>query len=70
MPSLQTIELYRLNFGYVDVRYFGSIVWFLPIAVRLMGEKKAAQFSDMIDKIFHIKKSAFKFVMIVKKENE
>jgi SAM-dependent methyltransferase len=68
MPRLETIDRYRLQFGSVQVKFFGSISWLTPVFVRLLGETKFSSLSDRVDNYFGVKKAAFKFVMTVRKE--
>ena len=51
----------------MEVKYFGAIIWILPILNCILNEKLIYDFSNWIDRIFNIKKSAFKFVMRAKK---
>ena len=37
MPTTKLIEAYRSLFGHVEVRFFGSIIWCIPLFVRLFG---------------------------------
>jgi ubiquinone/menaquinone biosynthesis C-methylase UbiE len=67
MPSINTINEYKKKFGQVEVKYFGAIIWILPILNCILNEKLIYDFSNWIDRIFNIKKSAFKFVMRAKK---
>ena len=68
MPTIQTIECYKNIFGYAEVKFFGSIIWSAPILIKLLGERIFSIASRRVDKIFSIKKSAFKFVMLVIKK--
>lgn len=67
MPTLNLINQYEKSFGSCDVKFFGAISWAMPMVSRLIGQGKAAQFSDLFDHTFCVKKNAFKFVMICKK---
>jgi hypothetical protein len=67
MPTVDLIEEYGTRFGSLDVDYFGSITWLFPLLRRILSTDKLIAFSDNIDKIFNIKKSAFKFTMKVTK---
>jgi hypothetical protein len=68
MPDINLINKYIMKFGYGKVRFFGSTTWAFPILKLILSEKKICQCSNWIDKKFKIKKSAFKFVMILKKK--
>ncbi len=66
MPSYRRIESLKEKYSNVDVKYFGSISYFMPLFSLIFGYKKSKNISDSIDKKFSIKKSAFKFVLIAK----
>jgi len=70
MPTLSLLEKYGEKFGFSDTRYFGSIVWLFPILSIFFSEDVLSKISSWIDKKFRIKKSAFKFVMLVSKEKK
>jgi len=67
MPTLELIEKYRECFGEVEVNFFGAISWMLPLLHSVLGEARAATFSDWFDQWLNVKKSAFKFVMVARK---
>jgi hypothetical protein len=56
--------MYGDKFKKVEVEFFGSITWLMPILTKFINEEKAAELSKFFDKKFRIKKSAFKFVMV------
>ena len=66
MPSIKRIKRLEELYSTIEVRYFGSISYFMPLISVIFGENKSKNFSDYIDKKFSIKKSAFKFVLIAK----
>jgi len=68
MPDINLINKYIMKFGHGKVRFFGSTTWAFPILKLILSEKKICQCSNWIDKKLKIKKSAFKFVMILKKK--
>lgn len=68
MPTISLIDSYEKLFGDITVYYFGAISWLTPLLRKIFDESKVTEISDRIDKLFNIKKSAFKFVMIVKKD--
>lgn len=67
MPTIRLIDQYRTLFGHVEVRFFGSVIWCIPLLVKLFGEDKASRFSDWFDRFIGVRASAFKFVMIATK---
>lgn len=70
MPTIQLIEQYKQKFGSVEVFYFGGISWLLPVLKVIFNESKIVKISDKFDKMINVKKMAFKFVMVVKKDLE
>ena len=68
MPTISLIQSYHNKFGSIEVRYFGSISWLSPLIRRIVGEVAASNFSNFIDRIIKVEKSAFKFLMIAVKE--
>jgi len=67
MPNVNLIDEYIKKFGYGKVKFFGSISWAFPILKLLLSEKLITKISNFLDKYFKIKKSAFKFVLILNK---
>ena len=67
MPSLKLINNYIEAFGFGEVKYFGSLTWLYPILNVFLSENKIAKFSNWFDTKINVKKSAFKFVLILKK---
>ena len=68
MPNLNLINQFFKEFGYGRVKFFGSLTWVFPILRLVLSEKLIFKFSNWFDKKFRIKKSAFKFVLILKKK--
>jgi len=66
IPKLSLIRKYEKKFGSCEAEFFGAIVWASPLLI-MFGDRFASKVIDGIDRIFKIKKSAFKFVMCVKK---
>lgn len=70
MPNVYFINKYIKKFGYGKVKFFGAIAWTFPILAKILSEQLLNKFSNWVDRKFHIKKSAFKFVLILKKINK
>lgn len=70
MPNVNLIDEYIKKFGYGKVKFFGSISWAFPILKLLLSEKLITKISNFVDKYFKIKKSAFKFVLILNKKKK
>ncbi len=66
MPTLARIEAISANFESVEVRFFGSVTWAMPVLVPLIGADRAVSLSDFCDRLIDVKRSAFKFVLVGK----
>ena len=67
MPNLNVIEKYIKKFGYGKVKFFGSITWAFPLLKIVLSEKLITKFSNWVDRKLKIKKTAFKFVLLLNK---
>ena len=67
IPNLNLIEKYIKKFGYGKVKFFGSITWAFPLLKIVLSEKLITKFSNWVDQTIKVKKSAFKFVLILNK---
>ncbi|AYQ56976.1 hypothetical protein MS2017_1279 [Bathymodiolus thermophilus thioautotrophic gill symbiont] len=67
-PDLKLLSKYEQKFGKIETRFFGSISFLTPLMIRAFGEKISTKISDIVDKMFFIKRSAFKFVLMAKKK--
>ena len=63
MPTLKRIHAISKGFKSVEVRYFGSISYLMPILARVIGQVYAAKVSNAVDKFVNCRRSAFKFVL-------
>jgi len=68
MLTISLIDKYTKRFGCAEVKYFGSITWTFPLLNKILTEKVLTEFSNWIDSMFNIKRSAFKFVMMAVKK--
>ncbi len=68
MPTVSLIDKYTKKFGYAEVKYFDAIIWTFPLLSKVLTEKVLTEFSNWIDSVFNIKRSAFKFVMMTVKK--
>jgi SAM-dependent methyltransferase len=69
MPTLALIEHYRARFGEADIHFFGAFTWASQVLVFFLGTARAARILDWLDEFVHVRKSAFKFVLKVRKVN-
>jgi len=67
MPNVNLIDKYINKFGYGKVKFFGSITWAFPLLKIVLSEKLITKFSNWVDLTLKVKKSAFKFVLILNK---
>lgn len=68
MPTVELISNYISALGGPsNVKYFGSVSWLMGPLSHFCNEEWLSDLSDRIDRLFRIRKSAFKFVLIVKK---
>ncbi len=70
MPSIRLIESYRAHFAIVETEFFGAISFLAGILVKFCGESRTQKFSDWVDRLIGVRRSAFKFVMIAKKRSD
>jgi len=67
MPDISLIKKYIKKFGHGKTWFFGSITWAFPVLKIAFSEKLITNFSNWIDNKFNVRKSAFKFVLILNK---
>jgi len=65
MPTLKLLRKYQLKFGKIETKFFGLISYLVPLMNKVFGEYMSAK---IVDKMVFVKRSAFKFVMIVEKK--
>jgi SAM-dependent methyltransferase len=66
MPTMRRIQSISKGFERIDVRYFGTISYLMTILARFIGQYRAAEFSDYIDQLVHVRRTAFKFVLVAR----
>lgn len=66
MPTIKRIESISRGFQSAEVRYFGSISYLMPVLSSLIGQFRAAKFSDFVDHLVHVRRAAFKFVLVAR----
>jgi len=66
MPTIERIQSISKGFKSAEVRYFGAVSYLMPLFAFIVGQKHAANISDTIDRLLHVRRSAFKFVMVAK----
>tara|TARA_B100000902_G_C27208281_1_gene862879 strand:- start:449 stop:1201 length:753 start_codon:yes stop_codon:yes gene_type:complete len=69
-PSLNLLKLYEEKFNCEKIDFFGAITWLKPILSPIIGINSFSKFSNWFDQFFNIKKSAFKFVMVLIKSKK
>jgi len=66
MPDLARIEAFRNSFTSVNVHYYGTLSFAMPVIARLCGQKWAETVSDLFNRLIDVKCSAFKFVLVAR----
>jgi len=64
MPTIKRIESISSGFQSTEVRYFGAVSYIMPVLAHIIGQSGAAQFSDFVDNLVHVRRAAFKFVLV------
>jgi ubiquinone/menaquinone biosynthesis C-methylase UbiE len=67
MPTISLIDKYTEKFGYAEVKFFGAITWTFPLLSKILSEQAVIKLSNWIDIKFNIRESAFKFVIMLEK---
>ena len=68
MPSIKLINEYKKKFEEININFFGSIIWLYPSLKFFLGKNNASNIIEKFDNLINTKKSAFKFVMVLKKK--
>lgn len=66
MPTMGRIESISKGFRSTEVRYFGAMSYLMLVLARIIGQNHAARLSDVVDRIVHCRRSAFKFVLVAR----
>lgn len=66
MPTLLRLETLAQGFGGTELRFFGSMSWSMGALAYIVGETRAAEWSDRIDQFVDCRSSAFKVVMVAR----
>jgi ubiquinone/menaquinone biosynthesis C-methylase UbiE len=64
MPTMERIQSISQGFKSTEVRYFGALSYMMPILARIIGQEHAAEVSDAVDRLVHVRRAAFKFVLV------
>ncbi len=64
MPTIARLQSIAGHFESADVRYFGAVLWAMPVVARITGQERAASLSDACDRLLRTKRLAFKFVLV------
>jgi len=64
MPTIARIQSISMEFKSAEVSYFGAVSYLMPVLAGIMGQSRAAQISDTVDRVVHVRQSAFKFVLV------
>ena len=66
MPTIKRIKSISSMYKKTEVKYFGCISFLGPVLIRPFGENFFFKISRKVDRLFKIKRSAFKFVLVAK----
>lgn len=64
MPTMDRIESISKGFQSVEVHFFGAFSYLMPVLAQVIGQARAAQFSEAVDRLVHVRRAAFKFVLM------
>jgi SAM-dependent methyltransferase len=64
MPTMERIQSIVKGFKSNEVRFFGAVSYLMPICARIIGQRHAAKVSDTVDRLIHVRRAAFKFVLV------
>lgn len=64
MPTIERVESISRGFQSAEVHYFGAVSYLMPVLARIIGQFRAAQFSDFVDHLVNVRRAAFKFVLV------
>lgn len=64
MPTMDRIQSISRGFKSAEVRYFGAVSYLMPVVAHIIGQSHAANVSDAVDRLVHVRRSAFKFVLV------
>lgn len=70
MPNLKMLRAYEWRFGSVEIKFFGSIAWLVPLLSKMFGNDTTARICDKVDDMLNVKRTAFKFVMVARRTRE
>jgi SAM-dependent methyltransferase len=68
MPSIKLLDEYGKKFDRTEITYLGALSFFTPLLSLLTGESHASCISNYVDSKINVKKLAFKFVMLARKQ--
>ena len=66
MPTMQRIQSIAHGFKSAEVRFFGAVTFLAAVLVPIIGQRYAAKISDAVDRMVHVRRSAFKFVLVAR----
>jgi ubiquinone/menaquinone biosynthesis C-methylase UbiE len=66
MPTISRIQSISSGYKDTEVRYFGTVSYLMPFLAGIIGQNQAAKVSDAVDRMVHVRRSAFKFVLVAR----
>ena len=67
MYKFDDIEKYNSNFDLKELFFFGSIIWVTPIIKYFFSDNMINKIINKFDRLINVKKSAFKFTLVLRK---
>jgi ubiquinone/menaquinone biosynthesis C-methylase UbiE len=67
MPTMRVLDRYKQEFEHVEICFFGGFTWLAPVVSKFFNAEIASLWLDYMDNCIHVKKMAFKFVMVARK---
>ena len=68
MPTMIRIQSISRGFKSAEARFFGAVSYLMSILACIIGQSHAAKVSDAIDRLVHVRRSAFKFVLVARND--
>lgn len=66
MPTLERIQSISRGFKSAEVRFFGAVSYLMPVLALIIGQSRAANVSDAVDRLVRVRRAAFKFVLVTR----
>ena len=68
MLNTKKIDTFQNKFNLKKLNFYGSIIWIVPLLKFLFSDIVISAIIRKFDKIINVKKSAFKFTLMMQKK--